>query len=45
MSRVNRMLIENTSGKGRRGNAYKFFPTKYKSKYVPSNAAKRIAGK
>ena len=39
------ILIENIVGKGRIGNSYIPFPTKYRSEYVPNKEASKMAGK
>lgn len=43
MSKVNIILTENSLGKGLTGKVYNPFPTKSKSKYVPTKDAKRMA--
>jgi hypothetical protein len=41
-NKVNAILIVNIAGNGRTGKVYTPFPTKYKSKYVPSQEANTI---
>lgn len=40
--KVNEILIENIAENGRIGKAYKPFPIKYKSKYVPNKTPSRM---
>lgn len=43
-NKVNAILIEKISGRRRLGKVYKPFPTKKRSRYVPSKEASNIAG-